>query len=151
MRATGIQSVLVVMGDGSEWHRLQKLVQIYDLPDRIVLAGFVPDAASRLAALDIFTLTSRSEALGYALLEAGNAGLPAIGTRVGGIPEIVKDGETGLLVPADDALALEEALSALARDPQLRERLGYALKARVASDFSVETMTARTLALYAAS
>ena len=140
--------VLVIMGDGQEWARLEKLVQIYDLPDRIVLTGFVKEASTYLNALDLFVLPSRSEALGYALLEAGLASLPAIGTRVGGIPEILEDGESGLLVPAGKSVMLADAIAELARSKELRARLGEALHAKVQREFSTEAMVKETFALY---
>lgn len=141
-------AVLVIMGDGQEWMHLQKLVQVHDLPGRVALPGFVADAASCLAALDIFALPSRSEALGYALLEAGQAALPAVASRVGGIPEIVEDGTTGRLVPPDDTRALEEALTEIALDARARAHLGAALKERVEEEFSKEAMVRETLRLY---
>lgn len=142
-------AVLVIMGDGQEWARLQKLVQIYDLPDRVVLTGFVKDASTHLNALDLFVLPSRSEALGYVLLEAGLASLPSIGTRVGGIPEVLEDGVSGLLVPASKSVALADAISELARSKQLRARLGDALHTKVLGEFSTDVMTRKTFALYA--
>lgn len=142
------QAVLVIMGDGEEWTHLAKLVQIYDLPKRIVLAGFVPDAVTHLSALDLFVLPSRTEALGYVLLEAGAAGLPAIGTRVGGIPEILEDGKTGVLVPKSDMHALAQALSTLISDAPLRARIGKALNEKVLNEFSVKKMVDATLAIY---
>jgi glycosyltransferase involved in cell wall biosynthesis len=141
-------TVLVIMGDGSEWAKLQKLVQIYDLPDRVVLTGFVKDASSHLPALDVFVLPSRSEALGYALLEAGLASLPSIGTRVGGIPEIIEDNKTGLLVPPGKSIALSQALTELLADVSLRNRLGTALNEKVHTEFSTKAMVEKTLKLY---
>ncbi len=141
-------TVLVIMGDGTEWAHLQKLVQIYDLPDRVVLTGFVKDASSHLAALDVFVLPSRSEALGYALLEAGLASLPSIGTRVGGIPEIIEDGDTGLLVPPGKSIALAQALTQLLNNESLRNRLGTGLNEKVHAEFSTKTMIEKTLKLY---
>lgn len=140
--------VLVLIGDGSEWAKLQKLVQIYDLPDRVVLTGFVTDASTYLSALDVFVLPSRSEALGYALLEAGLASLPSIGSRVGGIPEILEDSKTGLLVPPGKSIALSQALTELLNDETLRNRLGTALNEKVSSAFSTKAMVEKTLALY---
>lgn len=140
--------VLVIIGDGTEWAKLQKLVQIYDLPDRVVLTGFVKDASTHLRALDVFVLPSRTESLGYVLLEAGLASLPAIGTRVGGIPEILEDGETGLLVPSGKSIALSQALTELINDKALRNRLGTALNEKVCSEFSTKTMVEKTLKLY---
>ncbi len=140
--------VLLLMGEGQSYAWLSKMAQIYDMPDRIKLAGFVPDAARYLPALDIFALPSRSEALGYAFLEAGLAGLPAIGTTVGGIPEIVIDEETGLLVPPNNAKALAKDLRALVQDAGLREKLARALREKVSREFSVSEMAEKTLACY---
>ncbi|MES2931349.1 MAG: glycosyltransferase [Patescibacteria group bacterium] len=140
--------VLVIIGEGTEWAKLQKLVQIYDLPDRVVLTGFVKDASTHLQALDVFVLPSRTESLGYVLLEAGLASLPAIGTRVGGIPEVLEDGGTGLLVPPSKSIILSQALTELLTDEPLRNRLGTALHGKVEKDFSVSAMTKKTLALY---
>lgn len=141
-------TVLVLMGDGQEWGRLQKLVQIYDLADRVVLAGFVANAPTYLSALDVFVFPSRSEALGYALLEAGLATLPSVASCVGGIPEIITDGETGLLVPPSDAKALASRLETLLTDPEKQKRLGTALYTHVSEEFSIERMTKQTLRLY---
>lgn len=141
-------AVLVIVGDGSEWPHLAKLIQIYDQPKRIVLAGFVPDAVATLPAFDLFVLPSRSEALGYVLLEAGTAELPVIATRVGGIPEVIEDGVTGRLVPKEDVGELTDAMLELLTDPGGRQRLGAALKDKVASEFSTESMVRKTLALY---
>lgn len=146
--ARDLPVVLLIIGEGTEWSKLQKLTKIYDLPDRIMLAGFVPEAASYLRALDIFALPSRSEALGYAFLEAGIAHLPATGTRVGGVPEVIEDGETGILVPSDDRVALAEALRALVANEALRAKLAQNLHALVLKKFSISEMTKKTLALY---
>ncbi len=141
-------AVLVLIGDGQEWGHLQKLIQIGDASDRIVLAGFVPDAASYLSAFDIFVLPSRSEALGYALLEAGAASLPSIASRVGGIPEVVKDTESGILVAPEDMHALTDAITLLCENEPLRESLGKALHERVNRVFTKEKMLRETFALY---
>lgn len=141
-------AVLVIAGDGSEWPHLAKLIQIYDQAKRIVLAGFVPDAVTTLPAFDLFVLPSRSEALGYVLLEAGTAGLPVIATRVGGIPEVIEDGVTGRLVPKEDVTELTYAMLELLTDPGGREHLGSALKEKVLSEFSTESMVKETLAAY---
>lgn len=140
----GIDAVLVIMGEGQEWMHLSKLIEIYDLPKRVVLAGFVPNAIEYLSAIDAFVLPSRSEGLGYVLLEAGIAKKPVIATRVGGIPEIVEDDETGMLVPKNDRAALSEALYTLANDPDQQKRLSDALYAKVTTQFSLEEMVQKT-------
>ncbi|MBU1292603.1 glycosyltransferase [Patescibacteria group bacterium] len=142
------EAVLVLIGDGQEWNHLQKLIQIGDASDRIVLAGFVKDAAQYLPAFDVFVLPSRSEALGYALLEAGAASLPSIGSRVGGIPEVLKDKESGILVPPGETAPLEDALTLLCENEILRETLGKALHERVTRVFTKDKMLRETFALY---
>ena len=145
---SGPSAVLVIIGDGEEWEHLQKLIQISDAPDRIVLVGFVKDAASYLSAFDLFVLPSRSEALGYAILEAGLASLPVIASRVGGIPEVIKDTESGVLVAPNDVDALASGLRTVADNEPLRQALGKALYERVTRVFSKEKMVRETLSLY---
>jgi glycosyltransferase involved in cell wall biosynthesis len=84
----------------------------------------------------VLCLPSRSESFGVALLEAGAYGLPVVASRVGGIPEIVTDGETGLLVPPEDPAALSDALERVLSDPERARRLGDNLRRRVVADFS---------------
>jgi len=84
----------------------------------------------------VLCLPSRSESFGVALLEAGAYGLPVVASRVGGIPEIVTEGETGLLVPPEDPAALSDALERVLSDPERARRLGDNLRRRVVADFS---------------
>ncbi|HEX7590823.1 MAG TPA: glycosyltransferase [Candidatus Limnocylindrales bacterium] len=107
------------------------------IADRIELVGRIEPSAMPefLAGLDIYVMPSRSESLGVGALEAAAAGLPVVATRVGGIPEAVADGETGLLVPSEDAPALASALGQLAQDKDLRARLGEAGRRRVVAEF----------------
>jgi glycosyltransferase involved in cell wall biosynthesis len=99
-------------------------------------------------ALDIFAMPSRCEALGYALLDAMTAELPAIASRVGGVPEVVVPGETGFLIPVYDHRALAAALRLLMDDTELRRRMGRAGRERVVRHFSEREMVARTIELY---
>jgi glycosyltransferase involved in cell wall biosynthesis len=105
--------------------------------------------ADLLRAADLFVISSYLEGLGTSILDAMAAGLPVVGTRVGGIPEAVAEGETGLLVPPSDPQALGEALSVMAGSPDLRKRLGDAGKQRV-RQFSAENTEQRTRDLYEA-
>jgi glycosyltransferase involved in cell wall biosynthesis len=139
---------LVLMGEGSERERLETLVREQGLATRIHFCGHVREASSYLSALDIFVFPSRSEALGYALLEAGSAGLPSVASAVGGIPEIITDQESGLLVPSGDISALTEALHLLLVNAELRVKIGRALNERVSRVFSREQMLRETFALY---
>jgi glycosyltransferase involved in cell wall biosynthesis len=115
--------------------------------DRITFAGFRP-AESVLGALDVFVLPSWTEGMPITVLEAMAHRRPVVATTVGGTPELVLDGETGLLVPPRDPEALAEALRSLVADPQRARRLGEAGYARVAERFTVERMTTRVLEVY---
>jgi glycosyltransferase involved in cell wall biosynthesis len=139
---------LVIIGEGEERGYLEHLIKIEGVTGRIVLAGHVVNAPQYLSAFDLFILPSRSESLGYALLEAGMAGLPAIGTKVGGIPEILEEEKTGLLVPPNDPPALYRAIERILKDKNLKERLAENLHAKVVHDFSPEQMHQKTFALY---
>ncbi|MDR3548067.1 MAG: glycosyltransferase family 4 protein [Candidatus Pacebacteria bacterium] len=139
---------LVLIGEGQDRNYLVSLVKEYNLYERVHFCGQVKNAASLLAAFDIFLFPSRSEALGFALLEAGNAHLPAIAAKVGGIPEVIEDGISGMLVPPNDVAGFSKALTTLIESPMLRKELGDVLAERVSSDFSRETMLSKTLALY---
>ena len=101
-----------------------------------------------LAALDVFVLPSRHEGLGVAILEAMAMALPVVASDVGGIPEIVDAGRTGVLVPPEDAAALASAIAALDRDRALAHQMGAAGRARVLAEFSMEVMADRYERLY---
>jgi glycosyltransferase involved in cell wall biosynthesis len=98
--------------------------------------------------LDIFVVSSLTEALGTAVLEAMACRRPVVATRAGSIPETIVDGETGLLVPPQDDEALAAAIVRLLRDDDLRARLAGAGRARVEAEFSVERVIERTLDAY---
>jgi glycosyltransferase involved in cell wall biosynthesis len=115
--------------------------------DRVSFAGFRP-AESVLGALDVFVLPSWIEGMPITVLEAMAHRKPVVATPVGGTPELVVDGETGLLVPPRDPEALAEALRSLVADPERARRLGEAGYARVAERFTVERMTTRVLEVY---
>lgn len=118
---------LVFAGGGSPvFEQVQAHIAQRQLGRRVHLLGQRRDIPNVLAGLDIFALATRSEASGTVFVEAGAAGLPTVGTRVDGVPEMLVDGETGFLVPLDDAPALTEALRRLVDDPALRRRMGEA-------------------------
>jgi glycosyltransferase involved in cell wall biosynthesis len=118
-------SHLRIVGDGSERSRLEKLAADLKITDRITFAGRVaPEkVADEFAQASVFCGLSRSEALGNVFLEAQAAGCAVVATNVGGIPDIVRDGETGLLVKPDDVEAAAGAIRSLLEDDQLREKL----------------------------
>ena len=136
-------------GGGPERARLTSHAAKRGVADALAWLGHRDDVETLAAAADIFVLPSRSEAFPNALLEAMSAGLPAIATRVGGIPEIVDDGRTGLLVRRDDPADLADALCRLMSDEQLAAALGAAARQRIRASYSFERMTAQFEALYA--
>ncbi len=101
-----------------------------------------------LSSLDLYVQPSRSEGLSLSLLEAGAAGLPLIASAVGGIPEIIRHGKTGILVPAEDVVALEKAISWLISQPESREKLGLGAAVDVKSRFAEEKMLKETEKVY---
>ncbi len=139
---------LTIMGDGELREKLKALVANLKLESRVTLAGHVDNAVSRLNEYDIFTLPSLAEGLGYVLLEAGLSSLPVVASHVGGIPEIVEDTVSGILVPPGDENALAKALQALVDSPTERTRLGTALSSRIKNNFSIERMLQETIAVY---
>jgi glycosyltransferase involved in cell wall biosynthesis len=142
--------MLLIVGDGSEKRRMELLaVQLGLDPERARFLGYRSDIADLLAACDLFVLPSDSEGLPLSVLEAMAHGLPVVATRVGGIPELVGDGRTGLLVPPGDVSALAAALARLTVFPDLRLQLGEAGAARVRDEFSFDGMTAQYEAIYA--
>jgi glycosyltransferase involved in cell wall biosynthesis len=116
--------------------------------DRVILAGYREDVPALLAGCDVFCLPSRAEGMPLVVLEAMAQARPVVATAVGGTPELVVDGETGLLVPPDDVDALARALKRALADPGLATRMGEAGRARVERDFSLAASTARVLSLY---
>ena len=116
--------------------------------DRVVFAGYRDDVPALMAGCDVFCLPSSVEGLPLVLLEAMSRSKPVVATAVGGVPELVDDGETGLLVPPGDVTALREALSRLLEDGDLAQRLGAAAARRVRERFSASSTAAEVLRLY---
>lgn len=139
---------LILVGDGPERPRIEREIAEHQLSGAVHLAGFRHDVADWLTASDIYTLPSHSEGTSVSLIEAMAKGLPAVATRVGGTPEVLAEGETGLLTPRADVDALAQALLTLVRDPDLRMRFGAAAKARYAALFRPESMLEKYAALY---
>jgi glycosyltransferase involved in cell wall biosynthesis len=138
----------VIIGEGPERARLMALCQGLGLTGRVRFPGQQGDVWPWLAAMDVFALSSDWEGMSNALLEAMAAGLPIIATEVGGTPDVVVDGVTGLLVPPGDPTALADALARLVRDPGLRRQMGQAGRERALRHFSLGRTVERTQNLY---
>jgi glycosyltransferase involved in cell wall biosynthesis len=115
---------------------------------RVQLVGARRDIRELLASADLFVLSSRSEGLPISVLEAMAAGLPVVATDVGGLSELVVDGETGILVPAADPKALAEAVERLLLDPELRRRFGTASRRRAERRFDLPRFRDAHVRLY---
>jgi glycosyltransferase involved in cell wall biosynthesis len=115
----------------------------------VTLAGHRDDVASMLAQAQVFALATRSECLPMSILEAMASGLPVVASAVGGVPEAVIHGETGLLVAPGDPDALADALATLLDDPQLRGRMGAAGRARAERVFDLPAFRTAHLQVYA--
>jgi len=127
--------------------QLRGLIAKLDIEDKVIFAGQRDDLSAVLHTLDIFVLPSWSEGFGRANLEAMAAGKPVVSTNVGGIPEVVIDGETGILVPPHDPDALAQAVIQLAEEETLRDKMGKAGRER-AENFSIEKMTDGVVVVY---
>jgi 2-deoxystreptamine N-acetyl-D-glucosaminyltransferase/2-deoxystreptamine glucosyltransferase len=140
---------LVIVGDGPEAARVRGLAAASPAADRITLAGFVEHSAvpAVLASLDVLALPSMYEEMGSVLVEAMASGLPVVASAVGGIPEVVRDGRTGLLVPPGDVDALAAALDRLAADPGLRGRLAEGARVH-ARDYAWPRLAGEVAAVY---
>lgn len=127
---------LMLVGDGPEQRAIEEEIAERSIADRVQQLGLRDDVPRLLRAADLFLLTSISEGIPLTVIEAMGAGLPVVATRVGGVPEVVEHGETGLLAPSGDDSALAAAMLELLRDPARREQFGAAGKAKAQATFS---------------
>ncbi|QQG42927.1 MAG: glycosyltransferase family 4 protein [Candidatus Giovannonibacteria bacterium] len=139
---------LLILGSGEDGEKLRLQISDTKLQDKVFLLGFVLDAAKYFKSFDIFVLPSVTEALGYTLIEAGQAGLPVVATKVGGIPWIIKDGESGILVPPKNPEALAGAIKKLLDDGGLRQQMGQKNHELVSQKFSFDKMLKETVDIY---
>ena len=137
----------VIAGEGPEREALQSQIAQSGLGEGVRLLGARTDIPELLAASDLFVLSSSSEGMPVALLEAMASGLAVVTTRVGGMPDVISDGETGILVPPQDPFALAGAICKVLQDDDLRLRLGLSAKALIEKEFSLEKMGKKYLDL----
>jgi glycosyltransferase involved in cell wall biosynthesis len=129
---------LVIAGDGPGRRALEQRARKSGISDRVRFAGWVDDIENEMAEWQIAALPSLAEGLGIAALEAMAAGMPVIASDVGGLREIIQDGTTGFLIPPRNPASLAAKIAELARNPELRSRVGEAARAHVAKNFSIE-------------
>src|SRR2546427_4843760 len=139
----------VILGEGELRESLERQVREYHLEKHVLLPGFRTDVLGCIKGFDLFVLSSVTEGLGTSLLDAMACSRAIAATRAGGIPEVVVDGENGLLVPPRDHAAMARAIVRLLTDQALRRHMGEAGLSRVRSRFTVERMVAETADVYA--
>lgn len=139
---------LLIAGEGSLRPAIEQQINTLGLTDVVHLLGYRDDVPGILNALDLFVMSSREEGLGTTVLDAMAAGIPVVATAAGGIPEMVRDGETGLLSQVNDSKALAENIVRMWSEPALRVACAERARARVDADFSVDQMVDGNLAVY---
>lgn len=148
LRNEGLDIVYSIYGEGEERKKLEEYILMKQLGDIVSLHGHVTGIADKLQDFDLFLLPSVKEGLPYVLLEAGKAMLPVVTTTTGGIPEIVRHEETGLLVAPKDVEHLTEELRRLILDRNFAKKLGQTLRAHVVQNFSHSKMLVETAKVY---
>jgi glycosyltransferase involved in cell wall biosynthesis len=140
LRDGEVDATLCMVGDGPEREELERLAGDLGLMRNCLFAGYQEDVAPFFAAFDAFVLPSGNEGTPVTAIEALASGCPVVATRVGGVPDVVRDGVDGLLVEPGDREALADALARLAADPELRRRMGEAGRERVLPRYAVERL-----------
>ncbi len=145
---TGKKLIYTIIGEGEERAKLEKLIAELELTDTVFLIGHMDNAAQYIKAFDIFILASLSEGLGYVILEAGMATIPVIASAVGGIPEIITDMKSGILIHPQKPKEISHAIDYLIENKTLAKEYATALHSKVAAGFSIEYMIKKTEEIY---
>jgi glycosyltransferase involved in cell wall biosynthesis len=148
LRATRVPIRLVLVGDGPERAEIERSAEAQGLTDRVAVLGRLADPWAGVGPIRFVVHAPREEAMGLAPVEAMMRGYPVVATRVGGIPDVIEDGRTGLLVAHGDPGGLAEAMDRLATDDALCDRLGVAARAEAVARFSLAANVSATFALY---
>ena len=139
---------LAIIGEGEKREELENLISKQKLNNKVMLLGHIQKASSYLKAFDIFFLSSIKEGLPYTILEAGMAQLPVVATAVGGIPEIIEDLESGLLVQSRNPKEIGAAIRFLEENKRKTKEMAVSLQKKVKQEFSKEKMLTQTIKLY---
>jgi len=140
LRGRGVDACLCLVGDGPDRVGFEEEAYRLGLARHCLSLGYQDEVASWYAAFDAFVLTSGNEGTPVTTIEALASGCPVVATRVGGVPDVVRDGEDGFLVEAGDTKGLAERLAQLAADPDLRGRMGSAGRDRVLARYAVDRL-----------
>ncbi|MBN2569755.1 MAG: glycosyltransferase [Deltaproteobacteria bacterium] len=144
----GIDVECLLAGDGVMKNDVEKLSHELGISRKVHLLGTCTDVPDVLKAMDVFVLSSRWEGMPNVILEAMACSKPVVATRVGGSPEVVVDGETGLLVTPGDPVVLADAVGKILSDEELRDRMGRSGRRRIEEVFTVDKMVMETEAAY---
>jgi len=139
---------LIIFGEGHLNNQLRAQAASLNLGEVVQFAGFREDLDDFMGAFDLFVHPALAEGLGVVTLKAAAAGVPVIGFDAGGLPEAIKDGETGILVAPENVEELRDAIATLVVDADLRHRMGAAGQRRMQSEFSIDTMADKHVDFY---
>jgi glycosyltransferase involved in cell wall biosynthesis len=148
LRESASEFRLLIAGEGNERENLRRLIDEMNLPDTVSLLGFRDDIPELLNLFDIYVCSSHSEGLSLSILEAMASARPVVGTRVGGNPELIADGDNGFLAPAANSEALAEKIGILIDSKELRGKMGARSREIVEKKFSLTAMIATYQNLY---
>jgi glycosyltransferase involved in cell wall biosynthesis len=150
LRERGVDALLLLVGDGSDRGRLEQRAHDLGIARHCLFLGYQEEVGTWYALCDAVILTSASEGTPVTIIEALAAGRPVVATAVGGVPDVVDEGETGYLVPSGDTTAMADRLERLARDPELRSAMGSEGRERVLRRYAVERLVGDVDELYRA-
>ncbi|WP_184403564.1 N-acetyl-alpha-D-glucosaminyl L-malate synthase BshA [Geomicrobium halophilum] len=142
------KSKLLLIGDGPQRHSLEKLVYEQGLQEEVLFLGNQSQIYELIGLADVMLLLSEKESFGLTALEAMAVGVPVVGTNIGGIPEVIRDQETGVISPVYDYEAAAQAALSILRDGSLHQKMAAAGKARAFSQFNSDTIVAQYEQLY---
>ncbi len=140
--------VYLIFGNGEEKENLEKLIKDLKLESNVILMGFIPQAIQYFKAFDIFLLPSLSEGFPYIALEAGITGLPIVASAVGGIPEIIDDMKSGILIQARKSREICHAIEFYITHKKAEKEHSMNIKEKIISEFSIKNMIENTLKVY---
>ena len=140
--------LFTIIGEGQERSKLENKIKELGLSENVFLLGNIPQASQYLKAFDIFLFPSLSEGLAYALIEAGAAGLPCIATSVGGLPEIIDDMQTGILIQPRKSQDIAHSIEFYIEHPSIATEHAKAIKQSVQNKFNFASMIEKTIAVY---
>ena len=142
------QAKFLIVGEGSLGNELAERVKDLNITDKVLFTGWREDIPEILSIIDILVLASLNEAVGRVILEAGAVGKPAVATEVGGVPEIIKNNETGVLIPPMDPAAMAQAVITLLKDEPKRVEMGRCAKEWVRNNFNDKSMVEKIESIY---